>query len=202
MIIENEPLLNFVPRFETNPALTQLEIYSLLGHNMYALGGSEDMEAAQKVILNTSTDLLASIVSTSDLFTQYIAVRQLERQIRNVLKLDMFSVRTRFIQNAVVSGASMFSGGTPVDMSRVGNYFDNTTVIIGKYIGQDMFIQGMLSIRYDENDTRFGGLKLEPDIGIELQSPLFNIRWDFFPYSPENWWVNDNSITLSWSKSF
>jgi hypothetical protein len=57
-------------------------------------------------------------------------------------------------------------------------------------------------MRYDENSIVFGGLSIEPDIGIELQSPFINIRWDFFPYHPENWWVNDHSITLSWSKSF
>jgi hypothetical protein len=73
---------------------------------------------------------------------------------------------------------------------------------MGKYIGQDVFGQFMVTMKYDENDTTFGGIKLELDIGIELQSPYFNIRWDFFPYHPENLWVNDNSITLSWSKSF
>jgi len=35
-----------------------------------------------------------------------------------------------------------------------------------------------------------------------LQSPLFNIRWNFIPAHPENWWVSDNKITLTWSKSF
>ena len=202
MIIENQPLLSFTPRFEANPVLTQLEIYSLLGHNIYGVSGNENTDTAQRFFVYSTTDLLAQFVANNEIFTQFVAVRQFERQIRNFLKLDMFSVRTRFLQNAV-SNATANIGSTPVDRSnRVGNYFDNTTVFIGKYIGQDMFIQGMLSIRYDENNPDFGGLRFEPDIGIELQSPLFNIRWDFFPYHPENWWVNDNSITLTWGKSF
>jgi hypothetical protein len=65
-----------------------------------------------------------------------------------------------------------------------------------------MFIHSMLSLRYDENNTSFGGLRFEPDIGVELQNPLFSIRWDFVPAHPENWYVNDNSITLTWRKSF
>jgi hypothetical protein len=65
-----------------------------------------------------------------------------------------------------------------------------------------MFIQFMGSLRYDENKLTMGGLRFEPDVGIEFNTPLFNVRWDFFPYSPENWWINDNSITLIWSKSF
>ncbi|MDR2952739.1 MAG: translocation/assembly module TamB [Treponema sp.] len=189
MIIDNEPLLRFVPRFEANPSLTQLEIYSLLGLNLN--NEENDANAIQRFFLTSTADLLA----------QFVVVRQFERQIRNFLHLDLFSVRTQILQNAVLNITGLSQ--TPVDRSsRVVNYFDNTAVFGGKYIGQDMFIQGMLSMRYDENQTSLGGLKIEPDFGFELQSPFFNIRWDFIPYHPENWWVNDNSITLTWSKSF
>jgi hypothetical protein len=207
MIIENEPLLSFVPRFEANPALTQLEIYSLLGQNLYGINVNESLDTAQRFIVTSTTDIVAQLAANTDFFSQFVAIRQFERQFRNLFNLDMFSIRTRFIQNAVVQNVFFPTtaegvGQPPVDRNRVGNYFDNTTVFMGKYVGQDMFIQGMISMRYDENNASMGGLKFEPDIGIELQSPLFNIRWDFFPYHPENWWVNDNSITLTWSRSF
>ena len=201
-IIENEPLLSFVPRFEANPNLTQLEIYSLLGHNFYAMD-SNDPDSAQRFIVNSTADILTQVLATSDFFAQFAAVRQFERMVRNTLHLDMFSVRTRFLQNAVVTNASVFTTQAIDERTnRVGNYFDNTTVFMGKYVGQDMFVQGMLSMRYDEHNMNLSGLRFQPDIGIELQSPFFNIRWDFFPDNPQNWWVNDNSITLTWSRSF
>jgi hypothetical protein len=119
----------------------------------------------------------------------------LEQQIRNFTRLDMFSVRTQVAQNALSRAFQ-----SPVDrISGVGNYFDNTTVFGGKCIGQDMFVQGMISMRYDANRASY---VLAPDIGIEMQNPLFGIRWDFVPTHPENWYVNDNSITLTWSRSF
>jgi hypothetical protein len=202
MIIENEPLFSFVPRFETSPILTQLEIYTILGQNLNSVQGNDNADAAQRFLLASTTDILAQFVASSDTFSQFVFMRQFERQVRNFLHLDMFNIRTRLLQNAVVSGVTGL-GQAPVDRnSHVGNYFDNTTVFIGKYIGQDMFFHIMPTMRYDENDTTFGGIKFELDVGIELQSPYFNIRWDFYPYHPENWWVNDNSITLSWSKSF
>jgi hypothetical protein len=114
----------------------------------------------------------------------------------------MLSIRTRIIQNAVVSGVGGLGQSEPVDRNRIGNYFDNTTVSIGKYVGQDMFIHGTITMRYDENTQTFGGMKIEPDIGIEWQNPYFNIRWNFFPEHPQNWWVNDNSVTLSWSRTY
>jgi hypothetical protein len=214
MIIENQPLFSFEPRFEATPGMTQLEIYSILGQNFNNIQGEENAEMAQRFLLTSTTDLVTQFIASSDVMAQFVFLRQFERQIRNFLWLDMFSVRTRFIQNAIVtagaSGLRQTTGQNPVERSnRVGNYFDNTTVFIGKYIGQDMFVQGMCTLKYDENSNIFGGLRFEPDIGIELQSPFinrwnFNIRWDWTPDSdhPENWWVNDNSITLIWSKSF
>ncbi|MCL2765566.1 MAG: hypothetical protein FWD40_09860 [Treponema sp.] len=202
MIVDNQPLLSFEPRFEASPSLTQLEIYSILGQTFNSLQGEDNEVLVQQFLLNSTTDLVTQIIASSDTLSQFVFFRQLERQVRDTMRLDVFSVRTRFVHNVVLSGAAGFSQ-TPVDRSnRVGNYFDNTTVFIGKYVGQHMFIQGMLTMRYDENSIVFGGLKIEPDIGIELQSPFVTIRWDFFPYHPENFWVNDNSITLSWSMSF
>jgi hypothetical protein len=192
MIVENAPLLSFTARFESNPSLSQAEIIALLGQSI--TGGAEIAESTGGVPR-------AFLSSTSDVLAQFGVVRQLERQIRNFLRLDMFSIRTQVLQNAFFNATGLMPD--PVDRNgRVGNYFDNTTVFLGKYIGSDMFIQSMLSLRYDENNTSTGGIKIEPDIGVELQTPLFNIRWDFIPTHPENWYVSDNSITLTWSKSF
>jgi len=56
----------------------------------------------------------------------------------------------------------------------------------------------MLSMRYEGER----GVTFAPDIGFELQNPLFSIRWDFVPAHPENWYMSDNSITLTKSFSF
>ena len=205
MIVENQPLLKFEPRFEASPALSQLEIYSILGQNVNSIQGSDDPDAMQRFLITSTTDILTQVVATSDILSEFAFMRQFERRIRDFLRLDMFSIRTRLLQNAVVFGTSgiwQTSDDFIRSSSRVGNYFDNTSVFIGKYIGQNMFVQGMATLRYDEYSDVFGGLKFELDIGIELQSPFVSIRWDIFPAHPENLWVNDNSITLSWSKSF
>jgi hypothetical protein len=196
LIVDNAPLLSFTPRFEATPPLSQMEIFSLLGQN---LTGSPDNSdgAIQRAFMNSTTDILA----------QFSIVRRFERQIRDFLHLDMFSLRTQLLQNAVFSAAGLQD---PVDRTGgVGNYFDNTTVFLGKYIGRDMFVQSMLSMRYDKNNSTLGGLTFEPDIGVELQNPLFNIRWDFVPLHPERMMANPekmfivgNSFTLTWRKSF
>jgi hypothetical protein len=196
LIVDNAPLLSFTPRFEATPPLSQAEIFSLLGQSLTGTPEGSD-GAIQQAFVNSTTDILA----------QFSIVRRVERQIRNFLHLDMFSLRTQLLQNAFFRATGLQS---PVDRTAgVGNYFDNTTVFLGKYIGRDMFVQSMLSMRYDKNNSAMGGLTFEPDIGIELQNPLFNIRWDFMPQHPERMMANPekmfivgNSFTLTWRKSF
>jgi translocation and assembly module TamB len=213
MIINNQSLFSFEPRFEASPSMTQLEIYSLLGQNFNIVNGEEDNETRNRMLLSSTTDLAAQLIANTDFMSQFVFMRQFERQVRNTMKLDMFSLRTKFFQNAIVtgvSGLSQSSNQNAVDRNRnqtnSGLYLvDNTSVFIGKYISKDMFIQSMFTLKYDENGPILGGLTPELDFGIELQSPFFNIRWDFypdfFPYHPENLPIG-NSITLIWSKSF
>jgi hypothetical protein len=190
MFVDNAPLLSFTARFESSPPLSQMEILALMGQSITGNQYNENTDSIQRAFLS----------STSDLLAQFVLVRQLEQQIRSFTRLDMFSVRTQVIQNAIFMATGLMQ--QPVDRIAIGNYFDNTTVFGGKYIGQDMFVQGMLSMRYDANRTSFGGLTFAPDIGVELQNPLFSIRWDFNPAHPENWFANDNSITLTRTFTF
>ncbi|MCL2558385.1 MAG: translocation/assembly module TamB, partial [Treponema sp.] len=197
MIVDNAPLTTFTARFESSPPLSQVEIFDILGQTITGgtpIASIEDRDMARALAL-ASTDFLA----------QFFVVRAIEQQVRNITGLDMFSVRTQALQNAIFLATGFIQ--PQVDTNRwLGNYFDNTTIFGGKYIGQSMFVQGMLSMRSDAE----GGLILQPDLGIEFQGPsvtLINtydmrIRWDFVPTSLQNWFVDDNSITLTFSRLF
>jgi hypothetical protein len=190
MVVDNAPLLSFTARFESKPALSQMEIFSLMGQSITGApqGGTEGP------IKN------AFIPATADILAQFQLTRRMERAVRDFLRLDMFSMRTQVLQNAVFRATGLQD---PVDsISGVGNYFDNTSVFIGKYIGLDMFAQAMLSLRYDPNKVDMGGYTFEPDFGVELRSPLGNIRWNLVPVHPESWYISDCSLTLTWNFSF
>jgi hypothetical protein len=182
MVIDNAPLDSFTPRFESNPALSQLEIWSLLGQSPTGLTQDNDV----------------LIKSVFDVVTQFTVVRNVERQVRDILGLDMFSVRTQVLQNALLQVLPQASP-EPVGM---GNYFDNTAVFIGKYIGTDMFIQSMVSLRYDEYREAYGGLRLEPDIGINLRTPLAELQYNIAFRHPEHMYIDDQSFSLLWHWSF
>jgi hypothetical protein len=188
MFVDNAPLKSFTARIESSPPLSQFEILSLLGQNVTS------------TTAESGSDSIAFLNSTADIFAQIGVIRRMERRLRDFIGLDMFSVRTQVLQNAFMQ----FTGWrNPVDrIGRVGNYFDNTTVFLGKYFGSNMFAQLMLSTRYNENKLDWWGIEFEGDLGIELHSPLFDIRWNIIPLHLENMFVDDVTFTLLWRKSF
>ncbi|WP_169312623.1 translocation/assembly module TamB domain-containing protein [Leadbettera azotonutricia] len=204
MLIDYAPLKSFTPRFESNPPLSQLEIFSMLGQNPQ---GASDQTNQRNILISASADAL----------TQFAVTRRFQRVVRNFLGLDMFSVRTQVLQNMVFQAAGFNNGSnTPSTGSgtgttgeetmpgerRAGNYFDNTTVFLGKYIGSDIFVQSLFSWRYDETKQTWGGIRFEPEIGLEMKNPLFNIQLNILPLHPENWFIDDVSFTFTWRRSF
>ncbi|MDR1148544.1 MAG: translocation/assembly module TamB [Spirochaetaceae bacterium] len=201
MIVENQPLRSFTPRLDANPPLSQIEILTLLGDK---LSGTPDEDNAIR---------RAFVSSTADVIAQFGVVRQFERTVRDFLHIDMFSLRTQAIQNAILLNVFRDNNNDDVienedtaqtqmrtqpNQVRIGNYFDNTTVFLGKYIGAGLFLQVMFSLRYDPLSTNMGGLVIEPDLSMEFKGPIFDIRWDLMPAYPENIWTNDNWISGNW----
>jgi hypothetical protein len=143
-------------------------------------------------------NLLASVAIDS--LAQFAVIGRLQRQVRNFLGLDMLSMRTQLIQNVVLQVTG--SQPNPVDTPfRVGNYFDNSTIFLGKYFGADLFGEALISFRYDEKRIDWGGLVVEPELGLEISNPLFDIRLNMVPQHPENLFMDDISFSLIWRKS-
>jgi hypothetical protein len=188
MIIDNAPLQSFSPRFESTPSLSQYQILSLLGQ-------TPSGDPADQSLENN-----ALIAYTADALTQFVVMRTLQREIRDFLGLDMFSFRTRALQNVLYRGIGLQSFDNQGFW--VGNYFDDTTVFLGKYIGADIFLESMFSLRYDPARQEWGGMKMEPELGLEMRNPLFDVRMNMNPLHPENWFINDITFSLVWRKSF
>jgi hypothetical protein len=180
MIVDNAPLMSFTARFESSPPLSQVEILSLMGQNLTGLPTEGGEGARVQNIVFSGVDFLS----------QSIVFRRMERIIRSFTRLDMFTFRSPIVQNFITSRWN------PVDNDERGNYFDNTAVFFGKYFSSDMFFQGSVLLQYDENKLDMGGYTFEAELGIELRSPLFDIRWNIAPLKYQTFF--DASFTLTW----
>lgn len=196
---DSQKLSNFSPILTSNPLKSDEEIRSLLGQ---AFLGDDVDTVGQAVGQLALTGI--------DYLIQNSMFREIENRLRDLFNFDIFSFRTQFFQQALKQAFFQTVDGNnsenPALTLDAGNFFDNTTVYIGKYIGNTVYMDAMFSLHYKENVEKVnnGKLVLQSEFGLELPTPFVNIRWSIAPdiTSAKNLWVPDTSISLSWKFSY
>ena len=189
----NQYLLNFNAQFSSIPAKSEAEIRSLLGQ--IAVGDSERVSSL--------------IFATGDYAIQSTIGRSIENKLRDFLNFDILSVRTNVLQNALNYGLLDRTENSENSSFGFGNFFDNSTVYIGKYFGSSLYVDALMHWSYDKTkvDDKFtaGGLVFRPEFGLEIEAPFGNLRWNMAPDINgirNDRFVSSTSVTLSWKFSF
>lgn len=207
MSVENQYLSEMTPKFTSDPAKSENEIRVLLGQIVTADS-------------DRPTDLL---FAASDYALQSTVMRSVENKLRDLLNFDIFSVRTNVLQNALSMGVS---GELSKNNVSIGNFLDNSTVYIGRYLGSSLYVDAMLHVSFENalaNDIISVGRPIfQPEFGLELESPFSNIPINLnsdvgFLFSGPNIRINmapdinallngqfvpSASLTLSWKLTF
>ena len=181
----------FNPSITTSPPMSDSERMALMGQ--VAIGDA-----------NKSNVLKEALSNASDIFAQMGLFKRAEASVRDFFHLDVLSLRTLVLQNVILGNLFNSSPDTPLT---IGNYFDNTSVYIGKYLGSAIYADAMLHLSYYDpkaarNDKErrpvYGNLLFQPEIGLEMNTPFFLLRWHIAPSRPDKMFVPDAGITLSW----
>ncbi len=195
LLVENQPLASFTPIIYSDPPKPTVELMALLGQAASA-------DTSRETLLRTT------VITASDIFTQMGLFRSFENRVRDFLNVDIFSIRTLLIQNALLGQA--MQEDTDRKMT-IGNYFDNTTVYFGKYFGSAVYADALLHFSYYDpksalntgsKEAVYGNMLFEPELGLEIDTPFFLVRWAFAPNNLDSFFVGDSSITLSWKFSY
>ncbi len=199
LIADGQRLSEFSPRFESSPPMEGAEIVAVLGGSILQVAGEG------------YANLPAALLSTSDFVTQIGFFRQFENAVRDQLDLDLFAIRTSVVQNILLTAI------TPVDEDvqrqvtpSLGTYLNNTSIFMGRYIGDSVFGQLVLQMRasdpefFPEDDgiQRLGGVLIDSEISLEWQTPFFLLEWNFAPQNPEELFIRDNTFSFLWSFSY
>ena len=173
LVIENQPFSQFKPRFESVPPLSQTEIYAALGQNLRDEFGGDFY------------GLSSALLITSDIFSQFAVVRSLEQRVRDLLNLDLFSVRTYVLQNVLSEQLIPADAAFVPTTASAGRYLDNTTLFLGKYFGNDIFLEAMVRLRTNQallsNLDAGDDLYVDSEIRLEWKTPLFLLELSLLP---------------------
>jgi|GEM_PF-1279046 len=195
LLADNQRLSAFAPILHSDPPRSDSELMALLGQFVSADTTRE-------------TRLQTAVVTASDLLSQLGVFRSVENKVRDTLNLDIFSIRTLILQNAIFGTAMQNESGKKMT---IGNYFDNTTVYMGKYLGSAIYADALMHFSYFDPKSAqntgseravYNNLLFQPEFGLEMATPFFNVRWSITPLRPETLFVSDNSITFSWKFSY
>jgi hypothetical protein len=199
-------LSKFSPRLSSVPARTETALLAMIG---------------APILTRTEAQgpVMAAALVYSDILSQTWLLRPFEQKVRQILNLDMFSVRTQLLQNLVAQ--KLF--GTTL------NPLDNTSVSLGKYVGNDLFWEMLVrlqspplptgaplppgSLQYGQFQTGVSqppgglplagaGLRPELELSLEWATPLFLLTWSWVPQHPESLFLVDNSLAFSWRFSY
>ncbi len=194
LVIDESPVSQFSPRFESDPPQPEQRIYAILGENLLADGSTG------------SPDLASAITVLGDVLGQFALVRSFEQSVRKALGLDLFSIRTQMLQNVLRDRVF----GVPYSVTGAGDfgrYLDNTSIFLGKYLGNDLFLEMML--RFQSPDLLapntiggLGGVNIDSEISLEWKTPFFLLEWSLLPKHPEDLFLTDNTLSLSWKFSY
>ncbi len=202
LIADGQRLSEFSPRFESNPPLVNTDIIAILGGNILQTAGTGPV------------NLGTALVSTSDIVTQFGFFRQFENNVRNALDLDLFAIRTSFIQNILLTAINpLDENATPIAPS-LGTYLNNTSIFMGRYLGDKVFGQLVVQMRsrdeqlnptistFNDGIQAFGGVSIDAEVSLEWQTPLFLLEWNLAPQNPQELFIRDNRFSLRWSFSY
>jgi len=191
LVVDKNRLSQLQPRFESSPYLSQTQIHSLVFGDLVA---EED---------NQAQDILGDLVETT---SQIFLFNPLETSMRNFLNVDVFHLRAGgAIKTLTTDFTNILSPSSTDDVS-IGKYFDDTSLIIGKYIGEDLYIEGVGLLQ--SRDRSYGpgtnflnsvGLDLSTDLNLEFNTPYFTLLWTFSPdlLEPKNLFVLNNTFSFT-----
>ncbi len=196
LVADGQRLSEFSPRFESNPTLQGDEIVAILGGDIFQQGSAA---------VNLSTALL----STTNIATQFGVFRRFEDAVREQFDLDLFAVRTSVIQNLLITAINPADTTVQETTPSLGTYLNNTSVFMGRYLGDAVFGQFLVQMRsrdvFDpatQEIERIDGVLIDSEISLEWQTPFFLLEWNLAPQNPEELFIRDNTFTFSWSFSY
>jgi translocation and assembly module TamB len=197
MIVDEKPFSQFSPRFESDPPLPGNEVLALLGQNIMTQIGGEQI------------DLGATLALTGNIFLKQLGIMaSIENTMKEILRLDLFSIRSQMLENLLTD--RFFAKNVTEERGEaatLGRYLDNTTLFLGKYLSEDIFLEAMLGLRLKQSEGEIlytnEEFVIDTEVSLEWKTPLALLEFSFMPDMTDLFGTPPAiSLALSWGFSF
>ncbi len=186
----NNRLIPFKSNFSSSPYKSQQDINAMLGFPVANIINDDNNVNFNK---DENTVNIDSIADTTDYLSNSIIFTPFENRIRKIIRLDTFSMETKFLGNIIKSNYEL--------TNNTYDLLDESSIKIGKYLSNELYFESMFSFNkkknYDDvfflplSDQNYG-LNLKLMLQLELQ--FFMIGYTFLPKDLNNLYKSDHNI--------
>lgn len=171
LILQNDSISSINPRFDSFPLRTNNEILQILGQNLLNTNFAENPDGGFQSVVSAAS-AATNVISRLGLIQGGGITFGFSSIIRQSLGLDVFSIRSNLLQNILIEAIPGMS--SEVSVSPISRYLDNTTLYLGKYLLDELYLQGLVTFRRDFTGTRSSFLAEDLAIDTELSIEWLN----------------------------
>ena len=182
--LADSPISNLRPRLSSVPAMSEAQLIALMG------GGVLSTTSAEGTV-----GIREAVIASSEFLPQFNLYKSFENRVRQQLGLDVVYLRSTFLQRWLLDISSPAGESAPDDP--LARYLDKSELYVGKYIGNAAFLHGSIKLREDPL-VASSQLRLDSEIGIELDSPFGILSWSLSPTAGDGALVEGQKLSLSW----
>lgn len=192
-LLFDDYLMNeFKPEFLSFPSKSENEILALLGQSFIPSSDSENVSVA------------SLLVATGGMVGKNTILHPFEEAIKSSLQLDLVSFNTNVIENAILDRLEEDDDYGEMNFAK---YLEDTTLFMGEYIGEYLFLEGSLVVDYDESSSTtstLGGLELLVNLNLQFITPFVLIEWSYNPKNnpDSDYFIPQNTISFTWRYSY
>lgn len=178
---DSQPISTFKPSITSDPPKSEADIALILGQGLLAIDETG------------STSLGRLAVASTEFVPQLNVTKAFESRVRDALNLDVLYFNSQVLQRWIFS---MAGGGTQSPPS-LSDYLKETNLFAGKYLSDSVFLHGALRLDADPL-VPSGSLGIVSELGVDFETPFGLLQWTVQPQHPQQLFVDDQSLSLSW----
>lgn len=178
LILNNSSLSNLNPYFDSSPKRDVTEIMEILGAAILPTSAYGSNLTSVASLVSSGVEMLGR---TGYLGGTLSSSPGISNVIRSSLGLDIFSLRTSLFRNFLID--TIFTDNLS-SYSPVARYLNDTAIYFGKYITQNVFLQGMIHLEASKRSVSpfiANDLDIDLEISLEWQTPLGQITFATAP---------------------
>ncbi len=170
LVLNNNTFDNISPTLESSPAKDLSEIMEILGQSILPQSayGSVSVSSVASLV-SEGFDILSrlGIVTTTT-----NPLSSLSSSLKKVFGVDTFSLHSNILNNIVADTLSQATASTVTEYSPMARFLNGTTLNIGKYLSQNLYLSIMVHLGATKNKT--GYTIIADDLALDTE---FSLEW-------------------------